>query len=69
MVAPFWDRFEALLAEIPSGSVRVDSMERQRWIEDLADLLDEWLQGYGFRWTDAAGDNSQFLIQSWDLFV
>lgn len=69
MVAPFWDRFETLLAEIPSGSVRVDRTERQRWIEDLADLLDEWLQGYGFRWLDAAGDNSQFLIQSWDLFV
>jgi hypothetical protein len=67
MAEPHWAAFEALLGRIPSGGVRVDAADLNAWTGELADLLAEWLQTYGFVWRDL-GSDSEFRIESWALF-
>lgn len=67
MAEPLWATFESLLSRIPSGAVRVDAVELRTWTGELADLLTDWLQTYGFVWRDI-GSASEFRIRSWALF-
>ena len=71
MAAPLWERFEALLSEIPPGQISVSPKALHRCAIELADLLSEWVRLLGFRWDDIgdpADQNSQFSIESWGLF-
>ncbi|MDZ5146297.1 hypothetical protein [Microbacterium testaceum] len=68
MAEPHWGAFEELLSRIPSGGVRVAAADLSAWTAELADLLVAWLQTYGFVWRDVGAD-SEFLIESWELFV
>ena len=71
MAAPLWERFEALLSEIPPGQIAVSPDVLHRFATDLAFLLSEWMLLLGFRWEDVgdpADQNSQFSIESWRLF-
>lgn len=69
MAQDHWADFERLLSPIPSGGNRVDAADLQRWTTELADLLDRWLTGLGFTWTDKHDGGSEFRIQSWELIL
>lgn len=68
MAEPHWRAFEEILSQIPSGGVRVAAADLSAWTSELADLLVAWLKTFGFVWRDVGAD-SEFLIESWELFV
>lgn len=67
MVEDHWEDFERLLSVIPSGGIRVDPSDLERWTDELADVLDAWLTEFGFVWEDLDGGRSRFWMEPADF--
>lgn len=66
MAEDHWDDFERLLGGIPSGGVRVDANDLERWTGELAIALDAWLTDFGFIWEDLVDGRSRFRMEPSD---
>ncbi|WP_282837385.1 hypothetical protein [Microbacterium flavum] len=65
LVSEHWENFEQMLNEVPPPHTRTSPVTMRAYAEELADILDSWLQALGFTWRDThGGRNAEFLITS-----
>lgn len=64
-VAPWWDRYIDLLAQIPM-SIDVDIAATDEVVRNLAEHLHTWADDMGFDFHDVDGGGAFFRIKIWD---
>ncbi|WEG10338.1 hypothetical protein PU630_07255 [Microbacterium horticulturae] len=66
MADAHWVDFQEALSDAPTGTTEWDERAREDLTDEVANVLDQWLDTLGFSWSDGPA-GSRFDILSWDL--